>query len=146
MNFQAVEQANGNKVTIFGTFTEIGGVQYTSQQKAKAICKVRDTTGVEHKVHIYQGTGQLPAPENLNQRHQFTLSTFQGTYENNPYTGYSGFWNNKARVNQNTPQNSPQSPKPQQQPDLDAKDLRTARMNALTNSTKLICLIAEACC
>ncbi len=39
-----------------------------------------------------------------------------------------------------------QSPAPQgkKEPDWDAKDLRMARMNSLTNSTKLICLIAEA--
>ena len=39
-----------------------------------------------------------------------------------------------------------QQPTPQgkKEPDWDAKDLRMARMNSLTNSTKLICLIAEA--
>jgi len=127
MNFQAVEQANGNKVTIFGTFTEIGGVQYTPQQKAKAICKIRDTTGIEHKVHIYQGIGELPTPQNLNQRCQFTISTFQGNYKGQPYIGYSGFWNSNAQVaphnTQQAPQatNSPQSaPQGKKDPDWDA--------------------------
>lgn len=110
MNFQAVEQANGKQVTIFGTFIEIGGAQYTHNQKAKVLCKIRDTVGTIRKIHIYQGTGQLPQPENLNQRHQFTLSTFQGSYQGKPYTGYSGFWNSSAQVNQNTPQSNPQAP------------------------------------
>ena len=137
MNFQAVEQANGNKITIFGTFTEVGGVEYTSQQKAKAICKIRDTTGVEHKVHIYQGTGQLPTTENLNRRYQFTLSTFQGNYQGLPYTGYSGFWNNNAQVNQNVPQNSSRPPQtvPQStKPKSNGKDTSVERRGAFNSA------------
>ena len=81
MNFQQVTAANGQKVTMFGVFTEIGGTQFTPQQKAKAICKVTDDSGASHNVHIYQGTGQLPTLQNLNQRSQFSLSTFQGRYQ-----------------------------------------------------------------
>lgn len=113
MNFQQVEQGNGKLVQMFGVFTEIGGLQYTPQQKAKAICKIRDDTGVEHNVHIYQGKGQLPSPEQFNQRCQFNLSTFQGTYQNKPYTGYSGFWQQpqgQSHKPQQGSQNVPQSP------------------------------------
>ena len=112
MNFQDVEQANGNKISMSGTFIEIGCTQFTPQQKAKAICKISDTVGVSHKVHIYQGTGQLPLPANLNQLSQFTISTFQGNYKGKPYTGYSGFWNSNAQAGQNTPQDTPKSPQP----------------------------------
>lgn len=108
MNFQAVEQANGNLVTMFGILTQVGGVQYTPQQKAKSVCKIRDDNGVEHTVHIYQGKGQLPNPQQLNQRCQFNLSTFQGSYKNKPYTGYSGFWDSQTQVNQG--QQAPQQP------------------------------------
>lgn len=164
MNFQAVEQANGNSVTMFGVFTEVGGVSYTQNQKAKSVCKITDDMGISHRVHIYQGKGQLPTPQQAGQRWQFNLSTFQGTSPGGSYTGYSGFWISSAQVNQpqqNAPQNIPQGgqwtpPKGRQATpqatgatkakdvDWDAKDLRMARMNALTNSTKLICLIAEA--
>lgn len=110
MNFQAVAQANGNKITMFGIFINIGGTQFTPQQKAKSICKIRDDTGAEKNVHIYQGTGQLPQPQELNHRHQFTLSSFQGNYQGKPYVGYSGFWNSNAQTNQNTPSQPQQAP------------------------------------
>lgn len=113
MNFQAVEANNGNLVDMFGTFVEIGGVQYTDNQKAKAICKIADDNGVAHKVHLYQGKGQLPQPAQLQQRHSFSLSTFQGNYQGQPYTGYSGFWKNGTQVNQQ-PRQSSQQTAPQQ--------------------------------
>lgn len=138
MNFQAVEQANGNNVTIFGTFTEIGGVQYTPQSKAKAICKIRDTTGVAHNVHIYQGKGQLPTPEQLNQRHQFSLSTFQGSYRNKPYTGYSGFWQPQAQVNQPAPQQG-QQPAPQPSQSTNDNEMVRIRSMAVEYAKDLVC-------
>jgi hypothetical protein len=108
MNFQAVEAANGNSVPMQGTFVEIGGAQYTANQKAKAVCKVRDMTGVSHNVHVYKGKGFLPGPQNLNQRYEFSLSTFQGTYQGQPYTGYSGFWNANGQNQQAPPQHAQQ--------------------------------------
>jgi hypothetical protein len=114
MNFQAVEAANGNSVPMQGTFVEIGGAQYTANQKAKAICKVRDMTGVSHNVHVYKGKGFLPGPQNLNQVYEFSLSTFQGIYQNQPYTGYSGFWN--ANGQQAPPIQAPQQRAPQAPP------------------------------
>ena len=42
------------------------------------------------------------------------------------------------------PQNALQSTNNKKDVDWDAKDLRMARMNALTNATKLVCLIAES--
>jgi len=150
MNFQAVESGRGNKVTMFGVFMEIGGVQYTPQQKAKSICKIADDNGVSHNVHIYQGTGQLPQPAQLQQRHSFSLSTFEGNYQGKPYTGYSGFWQDNAQTRQQAPPQAPQAP---QQPagatnapkevDWDAKDLRNARMNGLNNATAMITVLAE---
>lgn len=108
MNFQTVEQAGGEQVSMSGTFVEIGGTQFTVNQKAKAICKIRDTVGASHNVHIYKGKGELPTQLNLGLIYQFNLSTFQGSYQNKPYTGYSGFWNDPAQAGQNTPQPTPQ--------------------------------------
>lgn len=110
MNFHAVDANNGNLVDMFGTFMVIGGVQYTPNQKAKAICKIADDNGVSHNVHIHQGNGELPTTSCLQQRHAFSISTFQGNYQNKPYTGYSGFWNNKAKVQQQAPSQPPQGP------------------------------------
>lgn len=154
MNFQAVEQANGNLVMMFGIFTEVGGVTYTANQKAKCSCKITDDTGTAHKVNIYQGKGQLPGPQQARLRYQFNLSTFQGNYQGNPYTGYSGFWNSTAQVGQQqgqqAPPQAPQAPsqatgqaQDKKEVDWDAKDLRQARMNGLNNATRLICLLAE---
>lgn len=142
MNFQAVEQANGNKVMIFGTFVEVGGVQYTPQQKAKAICKIRDATGVSHNVHIYQGTGELPIPENLNQRYQFSLSSFEGNYQGKPYTGYSGFWNSNAQVAPKTQQQAPQNV---QQPPSRAPQQANALIDARNTSIERQAAFEAAC-
>jgi hypothetical protein len=139
MNFQAVEAANGNSVPMQGTFVEIGGAQYTANQKAKAICKVRDMTGVSHNVHVYKGKGFLPGPQNLNQRYEFSLSTFQGQYQGQPYTGYSGFWNaNGQQVQQQQqapPYQAPQAPPQQAQqpnkPDWDAISRGKVRCNVV---------------
>lgn len=123
MNFQAVAQNNGNKVMMFGTFNEIGGIALTQNQKQFCKCKIIDDNGEARQVRLY---GTMPGPALLNTRQQFTLSTFQGNYQGNPYTGYSGFWNNKAQVNQQqnysqsqqrqpqTPQNASQSTNYQQ--------------------------------
>lgn len=108
MNFQAIEQANGEQVMMTGNFIEIGGTQFTPNQKAKAICKIRDTVGTSHNVHIYKGKGELPTQLNLGLTYQFNLSSFQGNYKGKPYTGYSGFWNDQT--GQNTPQDTPTSP------------------------------------
>lgn len=116
-NFSAVDANNGNLVDMFGTFMEIGGVHFSDNQKAKTVCKIADDNGVSHKVHLYQGKGQLPTPAQLQQRHSFSISTFQGTFQGTPYTGYSGFWNNKAQVNQQSQPATQQStapPQPQQ--------------------------------
>lgn len=133
MNFQAVEQANGSSITMFGIFIEVGGVQYTQNQKAKSVCKIRDDTGVEHKAHLYQGTGQLPTPAQLNQRCQFSLSTFQGSYQGKPYTGYSGFWNSQAQVGQ---QNAPQAPpQPAPAPNVPQRDYKTKERTSIERQT-----------
>jgi len=127
MNFETVNANNGNLVDMFGTFMEIGGVHYTQNQKAKAVCKIADDNGVSHKVHLHQGNGQLPTPANLQQRHAFSISTFQGTYQGNPYIGYSGFWNSKTKVNQTTQTDPPQPSQAPQQPRQDTKAPRNGR-------------------
>ncbi len=107
MNFQAAKQANGQNVTMFGTFNEVGGVAMTANQKQVCKCQVIDDNGEKHLVRLY---GTMPTPALLNMRQQFTLSSYQGkTQQGQPYTGFSGFWNDRAMVNQ-VPQNAPQAP------------------------------------
>ena len=146
MNFQSVEQADGKNVAMWATLTSWDGIAFTTNQAKYLTCKLIDDNGIEHKCRIYEGKGALPGQENLNKRLEFNLSCYQGSYQGSPYTGYSGFWSHGAAQ---TSQGSPQRPQQARQgtnapqPDWDAKDLRMARMNALTNSTKLICLMAE---
>lgn len=131
MNFQAVQQANGQNVTMFGTFNEIGGVSLTQNKKQVCKCQLIDDNGEKHLVRLY---GTMPGPALLGQRQQFTLSTYSGkTQQGQPYTGYSGFWNDKAQVApQNTQQAPPQpaqgtnyqppAPQGKKEPDWDAID------------------------
>jgi len=108
MNFQAVDQANGKNVTIWATMTEHLGVTQ-KDGKLKLKCKLTDDNGILHNVHIHKGNGELPDVNNLGQRMEFNLSKFQSTYDNKPYTGYSGFWSHGAtKGSQSTPQ-SPQT-------------------------------------
>jgi len=96
MNFQAVQQANGQMVTMFGTIVEFKGegVNPKSQKPYKKVA-ITDDSGVKHNVTL---RGNLPDPSLLNQRAQFSLDSYQGNYQGQPYTGYSGFWNNQAQV------------------------------------------------
>jgi hypothetical protein len=133
---------------MFGTFVEVGGASYSANQKAKAVCKVRDMTGVSHNVHVYQGKGFLPGPQNINQRYEFTLSTFQGSYQGQPYTGYSGFWNGQAQnapQQQQAPQQAPQGPQQQAQQPKQANgsaDMIKARSMGLAYAKDLV--VADA--
>lgn len=108
MNFQQVKQANGNNITMFGTFDEIGGVALTQNQKQVCKCKIRDDNNEGHLVRLY---GTMPTPALLNMRQEFSLSSYQGKnpQTGQPYTGFSGFWNDRAMVNQ-VPANAPQAP------------------------------------
>jgi len=107
MNFQQVIQANGQNVTILATFVEIGGVSFTQNQKQVCKCQLIDDNGEQHLVRIY---GTMPLPTLLNMRQQFSLSSYQGTNQRGqPYTGFSGFWNDRVQVNQ-VPGNAPPAP------------------------------------
>ena len=116
MNFQQVKQANGNNITLFATFNEVGGVSLTQNQKQVCKCRLIDDNGEKHLVRLY---GTMPTPALLNMRQEFSLSSYQGeNQQGQPYTGYSGFWNDRAMVNQvpanapPAPYNTPQRPQP----------------------------------
>ena len=116
MNFAQVRQIMGQKddkgydlkLTMFGALLQVGGVSYTQGGKQTCMCKVIDDTGEAHNVHFYGKA--LPSPAQLNQRLSLTISSFQGTGQGGSYTGYHGFWNAKAGVNQQPQQQAPQSP------------------------------------
>ncbi|KKM20651.1 hypothetical protein LCGC14_1643380 [marine sediment metagenome] len=121
MNFTAVKQANGQNVTMFGTFNEIGGVSLNQNQKQVCKCQITDDAGEKHLIRIYNQN--MPTPALLNMRQQFTLSSYQGqTQKGQPYTGFSGFWDDRAMINQvpdnasQAPQDPPQAPQQAPQP------------------------------
>lgn len=116
MNFTQVKQANGNNVTMLATFVEVGGVSFTQNQKQVCKCQLIDDNREQHLVRLY---GTMPLPTLLNMRQQFSLSSYQGTNQRGqPYAGFSGFWNDRAIVNQagDVPQASPQVQQHVQQP------------------------------
>jgi len=141
MNFQTVEANNGNLVDMFGTFAEIGGAQSSTGGKLKSICKITDDAGVTHTVHIHQGKGRLPGPALLQQRCTFSLSTYQGSYQGNPYTGYSGFWKDQAQVRQPPPQQPQQGVQQPHQGVQKEKgeDMVKVRSMALAYAKDLVC-------
>ncbi len=96
MNFQQVEQAQGNNVVMLGIITEfVGeGINPNSQKPWKK-AKITDDTGKVHQVTL---RGTLPTVALIGQKAQFSIGTYQGTYQGQPYTGYSGFWNATAQV------------------------------------------------
>ena len=152
MNFQQVQQANGQNVTMFGAITEFKGegINPNSGKPFKKVTIV-DANNEKHTVTL---RGTLPDLSIQGQRTQFDISTYSGNYQGQPYTGYSGFWKSTAQVNQQpqptAPQQAQQGPsQPAQKPndtqkvDWDAKDLRNARMNSLNNATLFITKLAE---
>ena len=107
MNFAQVKQANGGNITIIATFNEVGGVSLTQNQKQVCKCQLTDDNGEKHLVRLY---GTMPGPALLNMKQQFSLASYQGTNQRGqPYTGFSGFWNDRAMINQ-VPQNASQAP------------------------------------
>ncbi len=107
MNFQTVYNANGAPTIMFGTLTNLG--QTKSGQKGNyQSARLKDDTGQERPVTVFQGQGQLLSPQNVGQRLQFSLKTYQGKNG----VGLSGYWNDKANVSQ-PPQNSPPAQQPQ---------------------------------
>lgn len=109
MNFQQVIQAGGKNVTMLATFVEVGGVSFTANQKQVSKCQLKDDNGEQHLVRLY---GTMPLTTLLNTRQQFSLSSYTGTNQRGqPYTGFSGFWNDRAMVNQ-VPGQASQAPQP----------------------------------
>ena len=107
LNFQQVKQVNGQNVTLFATFNDVGGVSLTQNQKQVSKCHLTDDSGEKHLVRLY---GTMPTPALINMRQEFSLSSYQGkNQQGQPYTGFSGFWNDRAMVNQ-VPANAPPAP------------------------------------
>lgn len=170
MNFQTVDESPQNQnITMFAALISWEGISFSANQKKYLTCKLQDDDGVKHTCRIYEGKDQIPDESRLGQRLEFSISWYSGTSQRGKYTGYSGFWNSNAQVNQPTPPQGPGGPEPPplrrqqapQQPaqatrtplvnwetkapqvDWDAKDLRIARMNALTNATAIFTLMKD---
>lgn len=146
MNFQAVDQANGKNVTIWATLSTWDDISFSTNQKKLLTCKLKDDAGVEHKCRIYEGKGSLPGQEHLEKRMEFNLSTFQGMYENKPYTGYSGFWSHgTVQGLQDTPQSPPQAAQPtnhQQPAPQGKKELDT--VTAIATKGSIVCAFIQS--
>lgn len=126
MNFQQVEQANGNNIIMFGTITEFVGEGINpASQKAWKKAKITDDTGKVHQVTL---RGTLPTVALIGQRAQFSIGTYQGTYQGQPYTGYSGFWNDKAQI---APPRPPEGVSVAAESTNDQREMRIVRRNAL---------------
>jgi len=105
MNFQTVEANNGNMVAMNATVVEVGSSKLNVNQKPFQSVTLRDDNGDQHKVTINKGNGELLDNNALGQRLAFNLSTYNGQHG----LGYSGFWNNRAQVNQPTTQQPQQT-------------------------------------
>ena len=143
MNFNAVDQANGKNVTMWATLTTWDGIAFSTNQAKYLTCKLSDENGVEHKCRIYEGKGSCPGQEHLNKRMEFSLSSYQGNYNGQPYTGYSGFWSHGAtKGSQDSPQSSLQSTQATNPPQTGDNDvgIRTALVCAYlcTDSKPLV--------
>ncbi|MDD5011988.1 MAG: hypothetical protein PHQ00_07690 [Phycisphaerae bacterium] len=111
MNFQTLDQMPQKKnLKIWAVLTEWQGISFNEKGNKVLACKVRDDNNVEHKVRLYEGKGTLPEANLTGQRMEFDLSWYSGSYQNKPYTGYSGFWTHGAlpQAPQNAPQGQPQ--------------------------------------
>ena len=95
MNFQAIEQANGNDVTINAIATALGNTEYTKQKGTPFMkCKLTDANGITKDVTIWQGKGH-PIPGSMQGQ---TLSFNLNCKVSGQYTNYGGFWNASAQV------------------------------------------------
>lgn len=153
MNFKSVQQGNGQNVIMQGRILEFKGegVGTPSNPNGKPWKKVKaqDQDGEVHTVTI---RGNLPPVDAVNKPASFTISTFQGTYQGQPYTGYSGFCD--VLPDYGPPQQTyggqqPPSPQPRQapsqprqstnaeKPDWDAKDRHIVRQNTLNRAVEI---------
>ena len=149
-NFAAVQQAGGTNVIMSGQIVEFKGEGVGKTGKPWKKVVVEDMERERHTVTI---RGNLPGPDALNQPAQLTLSVYAGTYQGQPYTGYSGFCDLMPNYGQPTqqvpapaPQAAPQAaPAPYSRqpvakkdgPDWDAKDERIVRQNTLNRAVEL---------
>lgn len=154
MNFQQALQIKGQKdnkgydlkVTMlarFGANMEFG---QTQTQKPKCSVKLTDANNETHKVYLY---GTLPTPAMCTQRAEFLISAFDGQGQQGSYVGYSGFWNSRATVAQDSQPSSQQTSQSTSRQettkpvDWDAKELREHRGYALHDACTILIALAE---
>ena len=132
MNFQAVEQANGNDVVINAIATMLGNTEYTKQKGTPFMkCKLTDANGRTEDVTIWQGKGH-PIPGSMQRQ---TLSFNLSCKVNGQYTNYGGFWNASAQVAPiaHQPQQATQRPQKASEPDWDAISYGKVRHGVVTS-------------
>jgi len=138
-NFAMVEQAGGALVSMGATVLEIGSTKLNKNQKPYQGVTLRDNAGVQHKVTINQGSGNLLNTDALQQMLSFNISSYNGKYG----VAFSGFWAGQSGQMTQTPQQNysqpqqnyrqPAPPPPlQQAPNTDDKIQRQLVLKVLT--------------
>ena len=112
-NFQAVREIIDQKneagfpetLAMVGVIKEFKG-EGINEKTSKPYKKVsiKDDSGELHNVTL---RGTLPSVSLAGQRAQFSISSYNGSYDNKSYIGYSGFWNDKVDVQQQSTQQAP---------------------------------------
>lgn len=141
MNYQQVEQAGGKNINMLGIITEFSG-EGINEKSGKPYKKVKiiDEMGVSHKVTLRGDV--LPPLQLLNQRASFSIGTYNGTYQGNPYIGYSGFWNSAANVNPIQPYTLPAMPPAK----FGAQMQQVQQIREKVNTTEKDWQICRECC
>ena len=96
MSFEAIYNTRGQKVPLFGILKELKGGGMTANNKPFAKVSITDDTGKTSNVKIYGEA--LPQAQQIGQRLQWTISTYDYTYQGKAGVAFSGFWNNTAQV------------------------------------------------
>lgn len=96
MNFETIYNTRGQKVPMFGTLKELKGGGMTANNKPFAKVSITDDTGKTSNVKIYGDV--LPQAQQIGQRLQWTISTYDYTYQGKQGVAFSGFWNSNAQV------------------------------------------------
>ncbi len=141
MNFEAVRQGNGQLVSMPATVDEVGASKLNKNNKPFVSLQLRDDAGEKYYVTVNKGTGQLVDAQQLGNRLQFNLSTYQGQRG----VAYSGFWNNQAQVAPRTAQQAVQQAQQDTQQAAQAQKPAPGPVNSVNSSIERQCAFKSAC-
>ena len=144
MNFQEILKIKGQKdnkgypqkLDMFGTLNQIGGVYFNQNGTECSKCVITDTAGEKHNVILMK---DIPATNLLNTRQGFSIYSYDGNYQGKVYIGYSGFWVANPQRHQQSPQNAPQTHQnAPQSTNTPVSDISVLRAKALEIAANLV--------